>query len=137
MQRRLENRNDDGLRHRDAIRMVGRKYPTTLNGRQSQVDLIEGTIENDQAPLMLRLMAASVHLKMEQFNMADEKMEFDMRAAERAGNERQPEVILVLPSNGSEIGAAAEDSGVESDEILDNEGEQNADELRQDNRDIH
>lgn len=114
VQRRIENRNDDGLRHRDAIRMVGRKYPTTLNGRQSQVDLIEGTIENEQAPLLLRLMAANVHLKMEQFNMADEKMEFEMASAERMSGEREPQVILVLPSNGSEVGSSRDINEVES-----------------------
>lgn len=116
MPRLLENRNDDGLRHPEHLRMVGRKYPTTLNGRQDFVDLIEGTIGNHQAPLMLRLMAANIHLKTEQTNMAAEKMEFDMRAADRLGNERQPEVILVLPANGSELGHQQEKEDDESEE---------------------
>lgn len=123
MPRMLENRNDDGLRHPENLRMVGKKYPTTLNGRQTFVDLIEGTMENDNAPLILRLMAANIHLKTEQTNMAAEKMEFEMVSADRLGNERQPEVILVLPSNGSELGCRGEDSGVESDEVETNEGE--------------
>lgn len=123
MQRRLENRNDDGLRHPENLRMVGKRYPTTMNGRQTFVDLIEGTMENDQAPLMLRLMAANIHLKTEQTNMAAEKMEFEMASADRLGNDRQPEVILVLPSNGSELGCRNGDDGTSADDDAGAEGD--------------
>jgi hypothetical protein len=111
---RNENRNADGLTQRGELGLMRRianderkcrRWGTRPEGRQALVDRLEEVIQDDTMPVVAQIMAAKVYVMIEGQNQADERMAI----GSDDGKENGPQVILVLPSNGTEIGA--EDEG--------------------------
>lgn len=126
MAERFANRQELLVARKQVIdERKGRRWNTTSEGRQRNVDLIEQTIEDDSVPILYRLMAAKIHLGIEAQNQADERLEIMAESAGSGSGNAEPQVILVLPSNGSELGhaAAAEENVDAEDAHVDLEGD--------------
>jgi len=92
----------DGLTrtHRLAIAKKSLRWNTGQNNLKQQcIDTVEDILNDHTAPQFMKLKAVDIIVKMEQQNMIDERME----AAE--GDLDGPQVVLVLPANGSEVEA--------------------------------
>lgn len=103
----------DGRTPRQDILTVGRlsrgrdgaRWMRGEERREKCVDVVDRVLNNDELHPIVQLKAVELALKMEQQCMIDERMQAEIEAV---GNVGEGQVILVLPSNGSEIGAAGE-----------------------------
>lgn len=93
-----------------------RRWDLSERGRQDLVDLAEGTVADEGMATMVRLTAGKLMLEMEAMNQKDE------RAVAESGGRGEPQVILVLPSNGTEVGRGKE-GGEERGGLFDEDGE--------------
>ena len=87
----------------------GARWVTTPEIREKGVNLIDRVLSDAGENMANRLKAMDLLLKCEAQNMLDDKVSLELSGG---GEESEgPKVILVLPSNGSEIGAEENPGG--------------------------
>ena len=87
----------------------GRRWETTPEIREKSLNLIGNVIDDEGENVANRLKAVDLLLKCEAQNMLDDKVSLELSGG---GEEQEgPKVILVLPSNGSEVGAEENPGG--------------------------
>lgn len=87
--------------------MKSQRWETTPQIRQDALQFVDRVIADDDANEGNRLKAVELLLKMEAQNQTDDRIVAGVK--ENSEGDKQPQVILVLPGNGSERKIEAEE----------------------------
>lgn len=101
----------DGMTTRKAVQMMNhimaKRWDTTDQNRSDALEFVVQTIGNEMVHPATRVKAVDLLLRMEGQNQLDERVSLEM-----SGNlQQQPQMVLLLPANGTEVSAAAEVDG--------------------------
>lgn len=90
-------------------RIMQKRWETSERNRADALEFVVETIQNENVHPATRVKAVDLLLRMEAQNQMDERVSLEM-----SGGNVQPQMVLLLPPNGSEVGggdAAAENDG--------------------------
>jgi hypothetical protein len=79
-------------------RIMQKRWETSDANRRDALEFVVETIGNENVHPATRVKAVDLLLRMEQQNQIDERVSLEM-----SGGQVQPQMVLLLPPNGSEV----------------------------------
>lgn len=80
-------------------RIMKKRWETSEQNRTDALEFVIDTIQNENVHPATRVKAVDLLLRMEQQNQIDERVLLEVRD----GEGRQPQMVLLLPNNGTEV----------------------------------